>query len=149
MWSNWEENNSTTHPPSPPPHTATTWMFPWERRQLEGGPGGLRPWEKVYWGLFVTALAGLGYSRLVRAEPPPPSPTDDAREAARRAAVRPLLVGAPLFVLDGEADPFDGETPEEVQAYVAAHAGVTAGSADRFEGLEPHEIEALLKEHGG
>ena len=125
------------------------WMFPWERRQLDGAPGGLRPWEKVYWGLFVTALAALGYSRLFRSADKPPPPSAGARDAARRAAVRPLLAGAPLFVLDDEDDPFDGDTPDEIAAFVAQHAGVTAGAADRFEGLEPAEIEALLKEHGG
>ena len=37
-------------------------MFPWERRQMEGGE--LKPWEKMYWGVFVVAIALLLFNRL-------------------------------------------------------------------------------------
>ena len=42
-------------------------MFPWERRQLRGGDegGGLRTWEKLYWGVFVTAISVFLFSRLL------------------------------------------------------------------------------------
>jgi len=126
---------------------ASTWMFPWERRQMEGHGTGLRPWEKAYWGLFVTALAGLGFSRLWKPDPPPPPTGDEAREAAKLAAVRPLLAGAPAFVLEADDDPFDGDDPAAIEAFVARHSGAAAGGGDRFEGLEPAEIEALLAEY--
>ena len=47
---------------------ATAWMFPWERRQMEGR-GPLRTWEKVYWGVFVTAMALFLFSRLTDKTP--------------------------------------------------------------------------------
>ena len=43
---------------------ASAWMFPWEKRQMEGGSGPLRTWERVYWGVFVTGLSFFLLSRL-------------------------------------------------------------------------------------
>lgn len=42
-------------------------MLPWEKRQLLGGEDGkgLRIWEKVYWGVFVTAISVFLFSRLL------------------------------------------------------------------------------------
>ena len=83
----------------------TPWMLPWERRQLLGDEKqGLRPWEKAYWGVFVTAIAFLLYSRLLKpdsaAEAAAAAARLDAadagkvaREAAKAAAARPLLAG--------------------------------------------------------
>ena len=51
----------------------SAWMFPWERRQMEGGTP-LRTWEKLYWGLFVGGLAFLLYSRLFLADAKKPDP---------------------------------------------------------------------------
>ena len=45
---------------------ASAWMFPWEKRQMEGGSGPLRTWERVYWGVFVTGLTFFLLSRLNR-----------------------------------------------------------------------------------
>ena len=61
-------------------------MFPWERRQLRGAEDGkgLRTWEKLYWGVFVTAISVFLFSRLLLPgakkeedpvrPPPPPAP---------------------------------------------------------------------------
>lgn len=35
---------------------------------MDGAQQPLRTWEKLYWGVFVTALAGLLFSRLYRSE---------------------------------------------------------------------------------
>ena len=45
----------------------TPWMFPWERRQLRGAEDGkgLRTWEKLYWGVFVSAISVYLFSRLL------------------------------------------------------------------------------------
>lgn len=51
---------------------ASAWMFPWEKRQMDGTQQPLRTWEKLYWGVFVTALAGLLFSRLFLSEKPEP-----------------------------------------------------------------------------
>ena len=109
-------------------------MLPWERRQLLGDEKqGLRPWEKAYWGLFVTAIAFLLYSRLLKpdsaAEAAAAAAKADAadagkvaREAAREAAARPLLAGRGCFVLEDGAsaeDPFAGLDAEEIDALVS------------------------------
>ncbi len=39
---------------------------------MDGAQQPLRTWEKLYWGVFVTALAGLLFSRLYRTEKPEP-----------------------------------------------------------------------------
>ena len=46
-----------------------TFLFPWERRQFSEDNKGLRTWEKLYWGVFVTAIAGLLFSRVVTPTP--------------------------------------------------------------------------------
>lgn len=43
---------------------ATSWMFPWEKRQMDGRGTPLRTWEKLYWGVFVTAIALFLFNRL-------------------------------------------------------------------------------------
>ena len=63
----------------------SAWMFPWERRQMEGGTP-LRTWEKLYWGLFVGGLAFLLYSRLFLADAKKPDP----KASARHSQFRPL-----------------------------------------------------------
>jgi len=138
-------------------------MLPWERRQLLGDEKqGLRPWEKAYWGLFVTAIAFLLYSRLLKpdsaAEAAAAAAKADAadagnvaREAAREAAARPLLAGRGCFVLDGEDDPFEGLEPAEVQAFVEASRLARedgASAEDPFAGLDAEEIDALVSKWG-
>lgn len=44
-------------------------LFPWERRQFSEDNKGLRTWEKVYWGVFVTAISALLFSRIVKPTP--------------------------------------------------------------------------------
>ena len=43
---------------------ATSWMFPWEKRQMDARGSPLRTWEKVYWGVFVTAISLFLFNRL-------------------------------------------------------------------------------------
>ena len=45
------------------------WMFPWERRQMEGGK--LKVWEKLYWGVFVAGMALFLFNRLPREKEEP------------------------------------------------------------------------------
>ncbi len=42
---------------------------------MDSNAQGLRTWEKLYWGVFVTALAGLLFSRLYRSEKADPKVT--------------------------------------------------------------------------
>ena len=45
--------------------TASAWMFPWERHQMDGS-GSLKWFDKLYWGLFVSAMAVLLFTNLAR-----------------------------------------------------------------------------------
>lgn len=45
-------------------------MFPWERRQLQGGD--LRWWEKAYWGVFVVGIALILFNRIEWEKAPDP-----------------------------------------------------------------------------
>ncbi|KAL6778909.1 hypothetical protein ACKKBF_B04085 [Auxenochlorella protothecoides x Auxenochlorella symbiontica] len=121
---------------------ATVWMFPWERRQMEGGK--LTTWEKVYWGAFVAGMSLLAYNNLPRfwktKEPPK---VDEDKEARKLERTRLILAGQ--SVLDGEE--FDGLEPEAIQEYVSkATAGASA--ADPFEGMSPEEINEYIAKHG-
>lgn len=40
-------------------------MFPWERHQMDGS-GSLKWFDKLYWGLFVSAMAVLLFTNLAR-----------------------------------------------------------------------------------
>ncbi|KFM25805.1 hypothetical protein F751_1419 [Auxenochlorella protothecoides] len=128
-------------------------MFPWERRQMEGGK--LTTWEKVYWGAFVAGMSLLAYNNLPRfwkTEEPPT--VDEDKEARKLERTRLILAGQ--SVLDGEE--FDGLEPEAspsffcgvqlaIQEYVSkATAGASA--ADPFEGMSPEEINEYIAKHG-
>lgn len=39
----------------------SSWMTPWERAQMDAPTRPLRPWERVYWRLFVV-LGGVGFA---------------------------------------------------------------------------------------
>eukprot|EP00884_Botryococcus_braunii_P011359 jgi/Botrbrau1/20223/Bobra.31_1s0020.1 len=119
----------------------SAWMFPWERRQMDAGDGkGLRTWEKWYWGFFVTAIAFLLYSRVYTPTPDPPK-VDEKKEARKEDAARALLAGQP-YIYDDD-DPFEGMTPQEIEAYVAKVTG-GASSSDPFEGMSPEEINEYM-----
>lgn len=39
-----------------------SFMFPWERRQMEDNKAPLKTWEKVYWWVFIGGIAFLLFS---------------------------------------------------------------------------------------
>ncbi|CAL8470149.1 g9691 [Coccomyxa elongata] len=122
---------------------ASAWMFPWEKRQMDGAQQPLRTWEKLYWGVFVTALAGLLFSRLYRSEKPEPK-VDEEKEAKKLQRARMVLAG---HAFTDDDDPFEGLTPQEIQQYVLT-ATQGASAEDPFEGMSPEEINAYVEEHG-
>jgi hypothetical protein len=131
---------------------ATAWMFPWERRHLDGAPGGLKPWEKAYWGLFVGGLAVLLASRLYSGSGSDGPPVETAEEVAAKAAAqaeaaRALLLGR-SFVGDEDEDPLEGLTPAEIQAIADKAIGAGASGGDPFEGWSPEEINAWVEANG-
>lgn len=109
---------------------------------MEGG--ALKPWEKLYWGVFVSAVALFLFNRLREGEPAEVV-VDEEREARKAELARLVLAGR--SVLEGEEDLFDGLTPEEIAAYVAESTG-GASAADPYEGLTPEEINAYVAQHG-
>ncbi|KAK9834190.1 hypothetical protein WJX81_006967 [Elliptochloris bilobata] len=120
----------------------SAWMFPWERRQMEGGTP-LRTWEKAYWGLFVGGMAFLLYSRLFLAEQKKPDPKVAEEKEARKLAAARLALAGGTFAED--EDPFEGLTPREIQEYVAK-ATDGASASDPFEGMSPEEINAYMEQ---
>ena len=123
---------------------ATSWMFPWERRQLEG-TGELRTWEKLYWGVFVVAVSLFLFNRVRDWNQEEPE-VDTSKETRKEERARMVLAGDTVLVPWGQEDPFEGMTPEEVQAYVEEKTG--ANAKDPFEGMDPTEIDAYVKQHG-
>lgn len=117
-------------------------LFPWERRQFDGRGGKLRTWEKLYWGVFVTAVAGLLFSKvLLPAEKE--QEIDQEKETRKKELARLLLAGG-LSLTDADADVFEGLSPSEISAYVAETTeGVS--SSDPFEGMSPEEINEYLE----
>lgn len=125
----------------------SSWMFPWERRQMEGGK--LKPWEKLYWGAFVLAISLFLFNRL-------PSMFDSSseedkedpevvkkREESKKEAARRVAAGESLLDIvqgNGGVDPFDGEDPEVIETYVKSVMGLD----DPYEGMSPEEINSLL-----
>ena len=127
-------------------------MFPWERRQLDGAPGGLKPWEKAYWGLFVGGLAFLLASRLYRGSGSEEAPAETEEELAAKAAAqaeaaRDLLLGK-SFIGDEDEDPLEGLSPSEIQALAEKAIGTGASGADPFDGWSPEEINAWVEANG-
>lgn len=116
-------------------------MFPWEKRQLQGG--ALRPWEKLYWGVFVVAVSLFLFNRLDPWEKEGPK-VDEEKEAKKADMARLVLAGA--SVIEEEDDLFDGLSPEEIQQYVEKTTG--AKKEDPFEGMSPEEINEYVKKHG-
>lgn len=125
---------------------ATDWMFPWERRQMSGDTGGLRTWEKIYWGVFVMGLGLLLVNRLA------PENAEKAEKEAererkkkeqRRERARAVLAGAAFSGI--EEDPFEGMEPAEIEKIVKEVAKESGASVDDpFEGMSPEEIDAYL-----
>ena len=68
-------------------------LFPWERRQFDGAPGGLKTWEKLYWGVFVTCISLYLFSRIAR-----PNTTQDTKVQSGQAwpHKRPCLCDSPV-----------------------------------------------------
>ena len=109
------------------------------------GAGGLRTWEKLYWGVFVVAISIFLFNRVRDWNEEEPE-IDNSLEKLKEERARSVLAGATTLVPWGEDDPFDGMTPEEVQAFVEKTTG--ANATDPFEGMDPDEIDRYVKQHG-
>lgn len=134
-------------------------MFPWERRQMQGG-GELNTWEKYYWGVFVVAIAVFLFNRagswnnteeeLEKAAAE--KRREEEMERLRVERARLLLAGGTILGpigaagADGEEeeDPFEGMSPEDIEEFVR---GQTGAAADPFAGLSPEEIDEYVKKH--
>ncbi|KAI3431299.1 hypothetical protein D9Q98_004358 [Chlorella vulgaris] len=123
------------------------WMFPWERRQLQGGE--LRWWEKMYWGVFVVGIALILFNRLEWEKVPDPAIEERRKllEEQRMAAARIVLAGKSILVPWGTDDPFGGMSPQEIEEFCKTASG-GASEADPFEGLSPEEIDAYVEKQG-
>lgn len=121
-------------------------MFPWEKRQLQGG--ALSTWEKYYWGVFVVAVAIFLFNRAGHWNQKDPKEVEEEEsrktrmEELKKQKARMILAGS--SVLEEEDDPFEGLSPEEIQVYVQDVTG--ANAKDPFEGMSPEEINQYLSD---
>ena len=112
------------------------------------GTGGLRTWEKVYWGVFVVAISLFLFNRLRDVQPEEPQ-VDEKKEALKREKARMVLAGGSVVNFNNageeeeEEDPFEGLSPEEVQRFVEETTGASA--KDPFEGMSPEEINEYIR----
>ena len=91
----------------------SNFMFPWERRQMQGG--SLNTWERWYWGVFVLAIAVFLFNRtgswLNSEEDIEKAAAEKRRqEEMERLQVeraRLIMTGGSILVGDDEDDPFE------------------------------------------
>jgi hypothetical protein len=129
----------------------SNFMFPWERRQMQGG--ALSTWEQWYWGVFVLAIAVFLFNRAgswTNSEEDIEKATAEKRrqeemERLKVARARLIMTGGSVLVGDDEDDPFENMTPQEVESFVQSHTG--GSTQDPFAGMTPEEIDAYVKEH--
>lgn len=91
----------------------SNFMFPWERRQMQGG--SLNTWERWYWGVFVLAIAVFLFNRagswmnseedIEKAAAEKRRQEDMERLQVERA--RLIMTGGSILVGDDEDDPFE------------------------------------------
>jgi hypothetical protein len=91
----------------------SNFMFPWERRQMQGG--ALNTWERWYWGVFVLAIAVFLFNRagswmnseedIEKAAAEKQRQEDMERLQVERA--RLIMTGGSILVGDDEDDPFE------------------------------------------
>ena len=122
-------------------------MFPWEKRQLQGGK--LSTWEKYYWGVFVVAISVFLFNRAGSWVAKDPKEIEEEErlkreiEEQKKEKARLILAGASM--LEDEEDPFDGLSPEEIEKYVESATG--ANSKDPFDGMSPEEINEYIEKN--
>jgi len=132
-------------------------MFPWERAVLnsERWVGELKPWQKAYWAAF-----GLGCVFVVGARAKryyEDQETDEERQKAmesNKRALQAALEGRSFIASGGggetdeddeDDDPFDGLSPEEIEALVKKQAP----TGDVYEGMTPEEINEYEEKFRG
>jgi hypothetical protein len=129
-------------------------MFPWERAVLhsERWVGELKPWQKAYWAAFALGCAFVVGSRAKRYYDDQESEEERQRAMeANKRALRGALEGRSFIGANGEDeddedDPFDGMSPEEIEALVKREAGP---SGDVYDGMTPEEINEYEEKFRG
>ena len=136
-------------------HPLSSVMFPWERAVLhsERWTGQLKPWQKAYWAAFALGCAFVVGSRAKRYYDDQESEEERQRAMeANKRALRGALEGRSFIGARGEdeadedEDPFDGMSPEEIEALVKREAGP---SGDVYDGMTPEEINEYEEKFRG
>ena len=103
---------------------ASAFMFPWEKRALDGGGGGLSNTEKGYWVVFGGAMLYFGF-KLATNKGKSEEATEDAKREEERVdnlkRQRALAVLRGESIIGGVEDPFEGLSPEEIDEYVKSN----------------------------
>jgi hypothetical protein len=128
----------------------SNFMFPWERRQMQGGK--LSTWEQWYWGVFVLAIAVFLFNRagswnsevdIEKVEEE--RRRKEAMDRLKLERARLIMTGGSVLVPDEEDDPFEGMAPEEVMRFVEENTG--GSTKDPFAGMTPEEIDDYVRKH--
>jgi len=125
-------------------------LFPWERYAFGDRTQELTWWQKLYWVCFAVVLTSWAGEKAYNKATTGKWHGNDVVPAAKaKARPKPTLIksrindalsGASFVAEDEEEDPFDGLTPEQIEALVAKEAP----HGDAFEGLSPDEINEYL-----
>lgn len=127
-------------------------MFPWERAVLDATrwTGEMKAWQKAYWAAFALGLAFVVGSRVKRyadekeKEEKRLIDVEGNKRAVQEALEGRSFIGTAESGRDGSsADPFDGLSPEEIEALVRRQAP----TGDVYDGMSPEEIEAYEREY--
>jgi hypothetical protein len=143
---------------------ATAFMFPWEKRALDGSAGkspmaGLSNVEKGYWLVFSGAMLYFGlklFNNKTKTEEVTEEEQEEARTLEQSKKERALSILQGESIIGGTEDPFEGLSPSEIDAYVKENTKHKLTPAlmhklpklmeeeDEFDGMTPDEINDLL-----
>ena len=137
---------------------ATAFMFPWEKRALDGSSTGLSNIEKGYWVVFAGAMLYFGlkvFNNKSKQKEEDGEESDEAKRLETLKKQRALSILQGESIIGGEEDPFEGLTPDEIDAYVKSNTKhsltpalfqhlPTLEEEDEFEGMTPDEINDYM-----
>eukprot|EP00892_Ulva_mutabilis_P010466 jgi/Ulvmu1/7792/UM004_0021.1 len=126
--------------------SVTASMFPWERRQMDGGSTPLNRFERVYWIAFGGAVIFIVGSNVYRYFTSKKEVKVDEDLAKVKEEMALKLSSGSVNVLQCE-DVFEGLSPQEVSEYVDSthkkRIRERHTQADEYDGLSPEEINRL------
>ena len=124
-------------------------LLPWERSAFGDRTAPLKWWQKAYWvGFAVVVTYWAGERCYDKATTGKWHGDAVLRPSAAKAKPRPTLLKSRVnqalsgaSFVENEDDPFEGLSPQEIEALVAKEAP----AGDAFDGLSPDEIRDYVQ----